>query len=150
MIKFAAFLGASFLATTSALDLGMEVESLEDTYPEYSFAELDIEKLLPMQENAKYIKEIERDLKIAKHKTKALRKGDKKKPAADAEWQLLIDRRSACKKPKQTKDDVALCREGKRAGAKDVKKPVSGKDGKGKGIVGKTDARKKETDANKA
>ena len=127
MIKFAAFLGASFLATTSALDLGMEVESLEDTYPEYSFAELDIEKLLPMQENAKYIKEIERDLKIAKHKTKALSKGDKKKPAADAEWQLLIDRRSACKKPKQTKEVVALCREGKKAGAKHVKKPVPGK-----------------------
>ena len=102
-----------------------------------------------MQENAKYIKQIEKDLKLAMQKTKRAKKGPAK-IAATAEWQLLIDRRSACKKPKQTKDDVALCREGKRAGAKDVKKPVSGKDGKGKGIVGKTDARKKETDANKA
>ena len=46
MIKFCAFVGAAFLAGTSSavrLDTDLSQESFAMAYPEYNFAELDLE-----------------------------------------------------------------------------------------------------------
>ena len=46
MIKFCAFVGAAFLAGTSSavrLDTDLSQESFAMAYPEYNFAELDVE-----------------------------------------------------------------------------------------------------------
>ena len=102
MMKWTAFVGAAFIASSAAISIGSaDVESMSEAYPEFHFAQLDLDtdtdtdrikkNLVPSEANKNIIAQIVKDMKVAKAKAK--RSGD---PEAQAEWKELIERKTAC------------------------------------------------------
>ena len=100
MMKWTAFVGAAFIASSAAISIGSaDVESMSEAYPEFHFAQLDLDtdtdrikkNLVPSEANKHIIAKILKDMKVAKAKAK--KSGD---PEAQAEWKELIERKTAC------------------------------------------------------
>ena len=99
MMKWTAFVGAAFIASSAAISIGSaDPESMSEAYPEFHFAQLDLDtdtdriktNLVASQANKDIIAQILKDMKVAKAKAK---KGDQD---AKAEWGELIERKTAC------------------------------------------------------
>ena len=92
MMKWTAFVGAAFIASSAAISIGSaDVESMSEAYPEFHFAQLDWDtdedrRITPSSANKHIIAQIVADIKVAKAKAK---KGDQD---AKAELRELIKR----------------------------------------------------------
>ena len=66
MIKLVAFLGAigSVAAVSLNTDAGMQMDSFAEAYPEYNFAELDVEAPENSVKNQKFIEKIDKEIKV--------------------------------------------------------------------------------------
>ena len=108
MIKFVAFLGAigSVAAVSLNTDAGMQMDSFDEAYPEYNFAELDVVKI-DVDCDADFSKLIAKVEPLKK-------KGDE---AATNEWKALKERKGDC-------DEIKDAEKAKTTGKTDDKPVV--------------------------